>query len=84
MVVVGLTGTVRASEDSYINTVYFGWEGCQPMLGDYDGDGLDDIAVYDTKSAIWYVWQSTNDILRTGQLGAANSVPVEGAMAAMG
>ncbi len=78
MAAIGLAGAARAATDCYTNTVYFGWEGCQPIVDDYDGDGLDDIAVYDTDSAIWYIWQSTNDVLRTGQWGAANCVPVAG------
>jgi len=34
--------------------------------------------MYETDSAIWYIWQSTNFVLRTGQWGAADCVPVEG------
>jgi len=67
MTVVCLAHAAYATEDSYTNTAYFGWEGCQPMLGDYDGDGLDDLTVYDTYWGIWFVWRSSDDVLLTGQ-----------------
>jgi hypothetical protein len=46
-----------------------------PVPADYDGDGRDDLAVFDAKSASWLVSQS-RDGGRAERFGAAGGVPV--------
>ena len=36
--------------------VPWGWTGAVPVPGDYDGDGIADLAVFDTLQGYWYIW----------------------------
>ncbi len=47
----GITGNVVADDN-------FGYEGTAQAVGDFDGDGTDDLAVYD--SGKWFIQQSTD------------------------
>ena len=50
-----------------------------PFQGDFNGDGLTDLAFYDLASATWYMDESKQQTFMTFPLGTANSsVPVVG------
>ena len=48
----------------------WGWSAAKPVPGDYDKDGITDLAVYDPATGTWYVRQSSNgQMLNGGPLG---------------
>lgn len=47
-----------------------------PVVGDYDNDGRDDIAVYRPAGGTWYVIASTGGIIQVGGWGIAGDIPV--------
>jgi hypothetical protein len=63
-------------------TETFGYKGTIPVVGDYDGDGIDDFGCYDPSGipgaaspGSWYIMQSRNGF-RTETLGFAGTEPV--------
>ena len=55
-------------------TVSFGLGTDKPVVGDYDGDGFADIAVY--RSGSWNIVQSSDNSTRVLTLGQAGDIPV--------
>lgn len=55
----------------------FGWSEVEPIAGDYDGDGADDVAVHHPPTGTWYLSQS-RDGFRTQQFGWFATKPVSG------
>ena len=53
----------------------FGWKGCVPVPGDYDGDGRTDVGVYDTNTGMWYIlcWSGA---YYEGRFGWPGAVPI--------
>jgi hypothetical protein len=49
-----------------------------PILGDYDGDGRTDIALYGAELSSWYMLLSSSGQLRTVPFGSAGFEPVPG------
>ena len=50
-----------------------------PFQGDFDGDGLTDLAYYEPSNATWYMYDSKTHSLSSFQLGTPNSsIPVVG------
>ena len=55
----------------------FGYAGTIPVVGDFDGDGRDDIGCYYPPGGNWYVFKSTEGFWQT-QFGYAGTEPVVG------
>ena len=43
--------------------VFWGWPGVQPVHGDYDNDGVDDLAIFDQNTGSWFVRNMAGDIV---------------------
>ena len=57
----------------------FGPSNVTPFQGDFDGDGLTDLAYYQSSTATWYIDDSQNKTITSFTLGTPNmSVPVVG------
>ncbi len=44
-------------------THQWGWAGVDPVSGDYDGDGISDLAVFDQNTGRWFIRKVTGEIL---------------------
>ena len=56
-------------------TEEFGYHGTTPVVGDYDGDGIDDFGCYDPDLLRWYIMQST-DGFTVEDYGSAGALPL--------
>jgi hypothetical protein len=72
------------SAEGFDNSVSFGYTGTVPVVGDYDGDGVDDFGCYDAvgirgaaSPGSWYFMKSTAGFT-TVTFGCAGTVPVGG------
>lgn len=59
---------------------HWGYSGTVPVLGDYNGDGRDDLAVFDESRGNWYVYDISNNVVLAWQVnwGYRGCVPVPG------
>ena len=55
----------------------FGFAGTVPVSADYDGDGKDDLAVYDAPAGEWYIFRSALGFIQE-QFGFSGTIPVVG------
>ncbi len=57
-------------------TYTFGYLGTSPAVGDFDGDGIDDFAVYNDNGGKWYILQSEDGYINDtfGYLGTVPAV----------
>lgn len=55
----------------------FGFAGTVPVAADYDGDGVDDLAVYHASSGNWYIFRSSLGFIQE-QFGFSGTIPVVG------
>jgi hypothetical protein len=71
---------VRKSSDSSISSIVYGEAGDRPVLGDYDGDRLTDIAVVHEKAdqLVWRVVGSSSTMKFEVVWGMHGDVPVPG------
>jgi len=46
-----------------------------PVVGDYDGDGHDDIGVYDDRTGMWFIYGS-QDGFRHIRFGYPGTLPI--------
>ena len=44
----------------------WGWSTAKPVPGDYDGDGIYDLAVYDTATGKWYIKSLNGTVIAWG------------------
>ncbi|OVE73768.1 hypothetical protein BVX94_02940, partial [bacterium B17] len=57
----------------------WGWPGAETVPGDYDGDGISDLAVFDQNSGGWYIITTEGEYLAWGiAWGWPGALPVEG------
>lgn len=68
------------STDGGITTLQWGLSGDKPVPGDYDGDGITDIAVWRPSEGNWYILQSSNGDVQIKQLGQNGDMPVPNAL----
>ncbi|MDM7921443.1 MAG: VCBS repeat-containing protein, partial [Pyrinomonadaceae bacterium] len=76
------TGTwwIRNSHTGAVRAVQFGLAGDTPVQGDYDGDGLTDLAVTrdEASGKVWYIRNSFDGSYTIMQFGLAGDKPVTG------
>jgi hypothetical protein len=71
--------TTRLSMPPYYeNTYYFGSSGDRFVPGDYDGDGISDLAVWEPSTGNWIVQYSSTGAIVTTQWGTGTDIPVPG------
>ncbi len=54
-----------------------GWPGVTPVVGDWDGDGADDVGVYNNEGT-WALWNSYTNSADIVGFGWASTEPVVG------
>ncbi|MDQ3747876.1 MAG: FG-GAP-like repeat-containing protein, partial [Acidobacteriota bacterium] len=58
------------------NTIAFGVAGDKPLLGDFDGDGRLDPAVFRPSSASWHILRSSSNQVTQTTFGLSSDIPV--------
>ncbi len=56
----------------------FGSSACEPLCGDYDGDGKSDLAVYEDGTAYWNILMSASGSISTMKFGEPGYTPMPG------
>ncbi|MGH9947800.1 MAG: hypothetical protein ACRD6X_11415 [Pyrinomonadaceae bacterium] len=68
----------RLNSDFTIAITQWGLNGDQPVPGDYDGDGNNDLAVFRPSDNTWHVFTANNAIF-TQQFGLTGDIPTPNA-----
>ena len=55
--------------------IAWGTNGDKPLVGDFDGDGRQDAAVFRPSNGVWYILQSSNNQVVAQSLGIATDIP---------
>jgi len=55
--------------------VSWGWPGAFPVAGDFDGDALSDLAVYDQNSGMWFIRSVAGAVIAWGFQTGAGATP---------
>ena len=68
----------RPSSQPGVNFLAIAWGGAgdKPLVGDFDGDGKLDAAVFRPSTAIWYILRSSNNQVIQTNFGASTDIPV--------
>jgi hypothetical protein len=72
---LGVTATYDTPHQS---TTHWGLPSDLPLIGDFDGDGKSDIALYRPATGYWYIVQSSNGEVVSKQWGVSTDIPVAG------
>lgn len=56
---------IQRSGGDYTNTIMWGLANSQPLVGDYNGDGKDDLAIFYPPTGAWYIRQYADDVSPT-------------------
>ncbi len=67
----------RPSSDASVNFRQIAWGGAgdKPLVGDFDGDGKLDAAVFRPSTAAWYILQSSNNQVIATNFGTSTDIP---------
>lgn len=68
------TGVPAQNFDSF----EFGFASDLRVQADYDGDNIDDIAVFRPSTGVWYIWRSSDAQFEALSWGQNGDVPVPG------
>jgi hypothetical protein len=69
---------IRPKSGSLLKTNW-GFNGCVPVRGDFNGDGIMDLAVFYPPTGMWYIWDIAHGTgISSQQWGFSSCVPVPG------
>jgi hypothetical protein len=67
---------IKRSSDGGVSSEQFGFATDIATRGDFDGDGLNDLAVYRPSTGVWYIKNSTNTGFIITRFGLAEDKPL--------
>jgi hypothetical protein len=67
---------IRYSSGVSFPAPIWGAEGDVPVVGDYDGDGITDVAVFRPSTGTWYIRYSSGAVLPAIVWGGEGDIPI--------